>query len=147
MGTNSIIAVREDGEVRGRYVHWDGYPSYMGVELVKLVERDGLERVIEVLTGEHYGWSSISSEETGPMPDFYTADRFELVPHYGVAYTHEEQSDEWLGPFDSENSWAEYAYVLTPMGLEVYEQTVDGWKPRGVFDWKLSSVDRLEELK
>ena len=112
MSTRSVVAVQAGDGWRGRYVHSDGYPSGVGVTLLKLVERDGLEQVIKTLTQDHYGWSHLSSTQpdiTGIKPptelDFGACGspefvahqfspkgsngdgRFANVPGYGVAYT------------------------------------------------------------
>jgi len=143
-----MVAIREDGHAKGRYVHWDGYPSGVGLALLKMVERDGLERVTEVLTREHYGWSTVDAQ--GVIADeyafMYPPTRFEAVPGYGVAFVNDtEQSDEWIDLDDDSDDWCEYAYVLTSEGLEVYEQGA-GWKPLGTVAWDPSSVGKLQAM-
>ena len=91
MSTHSTVGRYEDQF--GRYVHFDGYPDTVGVNLIKIIRRDGVDDALSVLIDEHkYGWSSIDPDNHS----FFTADemsigyddgRFEAVEGYGVAYT------------------------------------------------------------
>lgn len=125
MSTRSAFGTLENGHFRGRYIHSDGYPSYNGVMITRLLQRDGVERTLQVLTQDHYGWSSLipdlpelTLELRADLPniryDFENPahswsylqpgeiqgdGRFVGVPGYGIAYTTEEgQSDpnEWV---------------------------------------------------
>lgn len=113
MSTRSIVAVPHGDSWRGRYVHSDGYPSGVGADLWKLVERDGLAKVREIIvTGDHYGWSSLSADQpdivkvkvstkarsidfeygtpeyvAATFQSLYGDSRYVNVPDYGVAYT------------------------------------------------------------
>lgn len=133
MGTRSVVAIPHGDAWRGRYVHWDGYPTHMARTLTELVRRDGLAKVTMTLTESFYGWSSINAAQVDESaePDFDT-DRFASVVGYGTAYT--DQPDEWHTP-DPE-AWTEWAYVLTPSGLLVVKQ---GYKSPdrvlGLYDW------------
>ena len=52
MGTSGCIAVWEDKEkkiIRGKSVHWDGYPDVLGVSLQNWVIRNGRDKTIEIL--------------------------------------------------------------------------------------------------
>lgn len=125
MGTRSIVAVpTEDGGWKGRYVHWDGYPTGVGLALLKIVQRDGLDTARRVLTEEHYGWSSVDAEGDS-TPSYYSPERFEVVPGYGVAYIYTEHPDEWLTS-DGDTGWTEWAYVLHDDYLAIYDLRA-GW--------------------
>lgn len=107
MGTRSFVAEPRGDSYAGRYVHWDGYPTHMGATLWRLVERDGLERVRQVLLHEHAGWSNLKADYpdfTGVVADrnapygsperelwvwetCHSDGRFAPVIGYGVAYT------------------------------------------------------------
>ncbi len=68
MGTSGCIAVWEDKEkkiIRGKSVHWDGYPSGLGVSLQNWVIRNGRDKTIEILINSkeaQSGWSAISKD-------------------------------------------------------------------------------------
>ena len=137
MGTRSVIAIPTETGWKGRYVHWDGYPEHMVPEYLRLVAEKGVERCIDVLINWNAGWSSITSN---PVIDGMTNDgRFKAVSDYGIAYTTKKmnffgQPDyqqasfaDWQTSEDTE-SWCEYAYVLHPDVLEVWENVEGGWK-------------------
>lgn len=117
MSTRSSVGIPTHGgdSWKGRYVHSDGYPSGMGPVLRALVQRDGWERVGEVICVEHAGWSNLNPSQpdiTGvKLPklkkgehhrfDYGTAEyvaytfspngghgdgRFDNVPDYGISY-------------------------------------------------------------
>lgn len=135
MGTRSIVAVpTEDGGWKGRYVHWDGYPTGVGLALLKIVQRDGLATARRVLTEDHYGWSSVNAEGDPLHDTGRDAERFEVVPGYGVAYTHAEQGDEWLAS-NGDTGWTEWAYVLHDDHLAVYDLTYSGPRLVGVLPY------------
>jgi hypothetical protein len=75
MGDRAIIA--REGETVGVYVHWAGE---LRDELVKIIERDGVERTLEVLMTHH--WSNIRHDAHG-RPLGHT----EFIEGYGNAYT------------------------------------------------------------
>jgi hypothetical protein len=54
MSTNAYIL---NSQGIGRYVHWDGHPDSLGVEIWRLVQRDGIDRARTVLLSYH--WSSV----------------------------------------------------------------------------------------
>ena len=62
MATRCIIAEPHGDGWRGRYSHWDGYPSAKLPELFALVKRDGVETVRKVLLHDNYSWSSIDPD-------------------------------------------------------------------------------------
>jgi hypothetical protein len=109
MSTNSLIV--PPGSTTGRYVHWDGYPEHMLEALTAIVQRDGLDKAVQVLTEDHFGWSIIDHDgrQGDPYPN---DDRFEAVPGYGIAYTQAGQVEPWLSVTDF---WG-YAYRLTANG-------------------------------
>lgn len=142
MGTRSVVAVpTADGGWKGRYVHWDGYPEGVGSALAKIVQRDGYDTAVRVLTQDHYGWSSVTGEEHQELTLGYTDGRFEAVPGYGVAYTTkggQSSPDEWITS-DGDPGWTEYAYVLHPDSVRVLENTDSGW--RDLFSRKYTDYD------
>lgn len=127
MGTRSIVAIKtgDNGSWKGRYVHWDGYPDGVGAAVVAVIERDGVEKAVKVLTEEHYGWSSLNA--TGGESTDST--RFTTVDGYGVAYVNDtEQPDEWITDADFGESWCEYVYVIDPQTGVVRAYEINGDK-------------------
>ena len=146
MGTRSVVAIPLDGGFKGRYIHWDGYPSGVGQNLLDIIKRDGLERAIEVLTRENYGWSSLNPDgpdSFDPQIDYkdraaweakegrsHHSDpgggdgRFRAVKGYGTAYTTvdgQSSPEEWIT--DSSDDWGtEWAYVLNPNWITVLQR-------------------------
>ncbi len=119
MSTRSAIGYPAGDGWRGRYVHYDGYPEVRGPDLWRIVKRDGVERAIEVLCHEHYGWSSIDSEEVTPDEagvtlDSKPADRVR-VSGYGVAYD-DTTADDWITECDL---FIEWAYILSEQGMAI----------------------------
>jgi hypothetical protein len=136
MGTRSIIAIPDNDTYKGRYCHWDGYPSHMGHALCAIVNRDGIKRARQVLTADTYGWSIISPGTPSivgvtPDPDapwgsaeklaseYDPSERFRVVAGYGTAYSPAEVDPGWLGP--ETDAWQEWIYVLRDEGLEVLD--------------------------
>ena len=135
MATRSLIGTYDDdGGWQMRYVHWDGYPDHMGAELCRIVNRDGMDRALHVLTvANPYGWSSIDAGTEKPRPE--AGDRFATVPGYGHAY---QSGDGWSEHvLRHDDTGAEWAYLVSaqvtgePM-IDVYEWT---W---GSGTWRLS---------
>lgn len=113
MSTNSVIARQEGDTWRGRYVHWNGYPTWRVPELLKLVPAlGGYEAAVKFLTEDHFGWSKLgfAAEECEP----YTEAN-------GVSET------DWIGTWSSDDFGAEYAYVLNHSGIAVFARTSDKW--------------------
>lgn len=143
MSTRSVVAVPDGEKWKGRYVHSDGYPSHLLTTLHQLVNRDGVETVIKVITEDRYGWSSLNADELPLMdvaPDgdapygsaaqkaamyapggMYADGRFASVSGYGTAYTtvdNQSSPDEWVLS-DGEDWGTEWAYVLHPEHVTV----------------------------
>lgn len=144
MGTRSVVAVPLDGGFQGRYIHWDGYPTGVGADLHALVNRDGVETVLRVMTQENYGWSNTDLSHDGvTLGHGYDDGRFRAVKGYGVAYTTEQNQsnpDEWIR--SSGDCWGtEWAYVLGRDSIAVFQ-------PRGSWanpDWVHVGTVRYDE--
>lgn len=141
MGTRSIIAVPTPGgapgRFRGRYAHWDGYPSWTGAQLHAIVARDGVAAARAMLTETHPGWSTICADpaEAGSVgPDEVE------VPGYGVAFTAEAGlSDEWIT--DAMPGYGSYAYVLGDDAITVLTSESGAWTPLGEVAYANEHVD------
>ena len=132
MGTRSIIAIPDGDTYKGRYCHFDGYPTHMGHALMEIVGRDGLDTAItNLVTEPKLGWSYISP--TQPVLDRSNCNPASPAysQYFGPNATHAAregygcerlqpyppENDIWHGP-DS-NLWQEWVYVLRPEGLEI----------------------------
>lgn len=114
MSTRSLVGIPLNDGVKGRYVHSDGYPTWQARQLRDLVQRDGVEKVIDTVINKHGGWSSLKADQPDvsaitlpPGTDYadveygtpeyvafmfsrkgmYGDGRFLNVPGYGVAYS------------------------------------------------------------
>lgn len=165
MGTRSVIAIPEGDSWRGRYCHWDGYPSHQGQALSAIVARDGLAVAAKTLVEDNYGWSSVDADQpdiTGVAPrerqigegwspetiaqqftpdGIYGDGRFVNMPGYGVAYTTtggQSKPDDWIRPGDP--SYWEWIYVLSAGGLLVIKRYRGDGQVVGLFRWS-ESID------
>lgn len=136
MGTRSVLAIAQGDGWKGRYCHWDGYPSNQLNELMRIIRKEGYERATQVLLREHYGWSSLN--ENPELGNGMRDGRFVVVPGYGVAYTTKDlqsSEEEWItntgGDF-----WTEWAYVMWPEKIVVLKRVGSSddahWKLHGV---------------
>lgn len=128
MGTRSFVAEPHGDTWRGRYCHWDGYPTGKGPTLFAMVRRDGVETVRQRLLHDRYGWSSLHADQKDePLSLGYQDGRFACEPGYGIAYTTERgqsDPDEWISP-ESGDWGTEWGYILGDAALFVFK--VDGW--------------------
>ena len=157
MGTRSVVAFPTDGGFKGRYIHWDGYPTGVGATLLMIVQRDGVEQALRVLTEENYGWSGLDDDapaefetvthdqrqafvaEHGRYPISDPGDgdgRFRLVEDYGTAYTTvsgQSSEDEWITD-TGDDCGTEWAYVVYDDHITVLERVWnDGNHMTGMF--------------
>lgn len=155
MGTRSVVAIPQGDSWKGRYVHWDGYPSGVGCALIEIRQssyRNDLPGMIKALTEDHTYWSSVIGPEVNKktLAD-YERDSRVIVPGIGIAGVSEP--DEWVTPDDD---WGcEWCYVLTDAGIHVLEATRNGghavgmfgfnpgahWTHRGLVRWDLTPWD------
>jgi hypothetical protein len=135
MSTRSVIAKPTETGWIGRYVHFDGYPEAKVPDYLRLVHEKGVERCIDILVNFNAGWSSIDQNPSLGMG--YDDGRFKTVSNYGVAYTTktidfhgqpytQASMDDWITNEDND-TWCEWAYVLYPDFLEVWEHHGSGW--------------------
>lgn len=128
MGTRSCVAIPEGDGFRGKYVHWDGYPTWMGRNLHALVAEHGLAEVQRVLVYESAGFSCVDPRKT-ELETFERDGRFMVIPGYGVAFnpaSEQGNAEDWITPFATDGSqrdgWGtEWAYVLSDGGLVIWK--------------------------
>lgn len=132
MSTRSVVAVpTEDGGWRGRYIHYDGYPTGVGADVVAVVRRDGLPTARETLM--RGTWKGLHAP--GRNSD--------NVPGYGDLFD-DDHSDYW-DTSDQPPTDREWAYVLADEGLVVHKGTWNTWTQRGVVPWDAPDADALLE--
>jgi hypothetical protein len=126
VSTNSIVGIATDTGFKGRYVHWDGYPSGVGQAVADIVKRDGMELAVKTLTEDHVEWSTLTAEAE---PSGHGSDH--SVAGYGVAYGTQDQQDAWLD--ETSQPGPEWAYVITEIEILVWRFLDGVWK-RSVSD-------------
>lgn len=153
MGTRSVVGYAEGDGFRGRYHHWDGYPTSKGVTLHAILHRTFMgdaEAMLKVLCEDYAGWSSTNEDPNAAM----TGDRdgrFIQVPGVGTAYNSEPMTfmgevgyrqiepDDWRTHMDTDTD-CEWAYAIHPASLTctVFEHRCDDydvhWSER-VYRW------------
>ena len=117
MSTRSIIAKQDGDSWKGRYAHWDGYPSHQGSNIWEFVHRDGFEKATKTFVDDHFYWSTVKAWQ--PMEEADES-RWVVVEGYGIAGNEEQGSpDEWYTPENCKDSWIDYVYVISKGGLLV----------------------------
>lgn len=120
MSTRSCVAIPQGDGWAGRYVHSDGYPEHMVPTLLDLIDRKGVDRVVDVLINWNGGWSFIGTYEgiTNTLGDA----RARFVSDYGLAYTKTEHPmTEWITSENPDALFIEYVYIIGPKSLTVLE--------------------------
>jgi len=106
MATRSRIGIQlADESILSVYCHWDGYPQFNGVKLVK--HFNSRDAVTELIDGgdisalyTNLGWDREILPETGPL--YYSARGEDRPPHLGA------------NKYDFLAEGEEYAYIYTP---------------------------------
>ena len=118
MATRSAICIKdENGIIRGRYVHFDG--DLVGEQVSKIVQREGVERAIQVLIHDHWSWTYLDPAQlAGQLSSSYD-DRFAAVEGYGAAMVDPEEAspNDWI--FEVGQAGTEYLWLIEPSGKVV----------------------------
>lgn len=117
MATRCIIAEPYGDGWRGRYSHWDGYPSAKLPELFALVKRDGVETVRKVLLHDNYSWSSIDPDKVASP---IGGDYWRVVAGYGEAHDDLDEPSDFFTQSDTDFAWAEFLYILGDASVLVF---------------------------
>lgn len=126
MGTRSVIAIPTDSGFRGRYCHWDGYPSHQLPALFGIVARLGVDVARRTLTEDHRSWSHLVTPDRPASTDSLLGAGGTL-PGVGVFHTDlSAHEDPWITNRDTD-SWCEWAHVLNDGGVAVFEATSGAW--------------------
>jgi hypothetical protein len=113
MGTRSVIGYPYGDGFRGRYCHWDGYPTYNGSQIWQMIQRDGIEKVATTLFVDNYQWSSLNYCKDSFLITSGETEK-NVVKGYGTIYT-DVTEDDWITYTgnDSDDLWCtEWAYIL-----------------------------------
>ena len=140
MSTRATIARTTEGNAfRGRYNHFDGYPSGVGMGIIRAIGHYGLNRAKQILLDEHpAGWSNVAtcdwSKEIGYVEDLYAKDQ-----DRPQCYCHGDRNEEgWMvdSVADADNMSIEWAYFFNDADdtLKVYEHNDSKWEWRGTVD-------------
>ena len=120
--------------------------SPRSVKLHQLVNRDGRDQAVKVLTQDHAGWSHLDPDCNGEIKMVgYDDGRFEAIKGYGVAYTttklklfgekayQQVRKSDWIR-HDGDDNGTEYAYVLCRDQMWVCSRRyADGSQAVGMF--------------
>lgn len=129
MGTRSVIAEPFGDGFRGRYHHWDGYPSGLGHQLWDLYHghfAGDVEAMTTYLIAEEpVGWSTINGADFD-QPKGWVESGTSDTPHGPQSYScRGETSDEPDGYYihsDGDDGGTEWAYVLGARSLFIFER-------------------------
>ena len=132
MSTRAIIAKPSgvNGNWKGRYHHWDGYPSGLGVTLITARGQhfggDLTRMIAHLIDGERVGWSTINVENPAGPPswsDDHDAARASGNPQSYSARGEKAKgkSGQWHTNADADAAGCEWCYVLRESGIEVFE--------------------------
>jgi len=121
MATRGIIAVQRADGWRGRYAHWDNYPERIVPTIARMVERDGITKVVTTLINDNQSWSVIDDKQEKFPVTLTDNENDSVVVGYGVIHTDLEPNDpsSWFTEDDIELAWAEWVYVIRDFGIEV----------------------------
>jgi hypothetical protein len=116
MSTRSVVAKPYGAGFRGRYIHWDGYPTGVGAELFRIyreVFKCDLKAMLKTLIVDHpAGWSSIFGDwSKGPgFVESLSSD----AGHAPSCYCHGDRHEKGNTVTDKNASdvGCEWAYVL-----------------------------------
>jgi hypothetical protein len=127
MGTRAVIAKPDGDGWKGRYHHWDGYPSGLGATLIAAKDKhfggDLAKMTKHLIDDEKVGWSTINVVNPAGPPSWDELASRNVNPQSYTARgeTHPDEDGMWIHSTDKEVSGAEWAYVLFEDGIDVYE--------------------------
>ena len=133
MSTRATIARQTEGDAFvGRYSHWDGYPSGVGIGILRALNHFGLTEGKKVLLDDHTaGWSNVAScdwtQEIGFIEGIDAPNR-----DRPQCYCHGDRNEEeWAvdSVEDKDNVFIEWAYVFNESDdtLIVYKHEGQSW--------------------
>jgi hypothetical protein len=106
MSTGAVIARLSNADIfRGRIVHMDGYPTWMGAKLWEIYHRDGLTQMKDTIIWKHTYWSQID-------PGAPQSKTQSLVEGYGKAYYDRASRSDFVTAANIVNSACQWIYIL-----------------------------------
>lgn len=109
MSTRSFIGRYSEGG--GRYVHCDGYPAGVGIELCYIIKRDDVDKALSVISDKD--WDIIDSEENGSMR-YSNGSGLESVIGYGCGKQQTSQEACFIKNVGEDST--EYGYLVEDNG-------------------------------
>ena len=116
MGTRACIAETHEGSWRGRYHHWDGYPTALGKTLWDVYHGHfgrNITTMLQFLIHDHpAGWSTINGADWNMQAGYVGMDSVETNqgPQCYCHGTRHEGAEPPLGPED--DAGLEWCYVI-----------------------------------
>jgi hypothetical protein len=138
MATRGVIARSYDGKTwRGRYHHFDSYPTGLGVALQDCLRyfNGDIEKMLEYLIDQHpAGWSTILGSDFGLPAGFKTFRSVEEwpVPHQPLCYCHGERNEQEFTITNEDDTDTEFAYVYDFAARKLRILTKRPWGNRWV---------------
>lgn len=118
MSTRGAICFGTRDDFRGRYHHWDSYPSGLGASLYyayhSVFDKD-IKRMEEYLIDDHpAGWSSINDISKDTVPGFNGPG--------AQCYCHGGRNEEGTDPLTKDNvgEGIEYWYIIDGTTVRIY---------------------------
>jgi len=150
MSTRSVLAIQNGDGFKGRYAHWDGYPSCRAVQLFQtykeLFNDAELVRQYAVKPNLNGSWSSYS-------PPSEVANREASKPDSRTmndTYNEDTSNEGWIYS-DGDHWGTEWAYVIGDKALSIFfwkyseGYTEGSWVFCGAYDWnKEHNWEQLE---
>lgn len=136
MSTHACVA-KPDGEaIDGRYVHFDGYPSGLGVTLIEGLERfdgDLVAMTTKLIDNERVGWSVLAGSDLTEEPAWQGIT--EEPRRNPLSYSARGETDELIitSVQHAADCGCDWLYVLRPEGITVYD--LNGRRNHGVVAW------------
>ena len=99
MSTNARIGLKlDDNNIVSVYHHWDGYPEWLGKQLVdKYTTRDQIEELIDGGdVPEHVQYYSHRGEDCPPKLAESVSEYFEQCDNCGAEYGYVFEKGEWF---------------------------------------------------
>lgn len=152
MATRWIIAQAESDSWRGRYGHWDGYPSGVGAQLWKSYHEEmehNAERLLHFLTQEHVGWSYICGCDLTKPPHMHNIGKDDGAAQ---CYCHGDDGQPMKNAA-SEDVWTtregdtlgcEYAYIIHPETRTLAIERILRNERTGKYEWSPLWAGSLE---
>jgi hypothetical protein len=146
MSTNAMLASRLGGKMEAVSVHWDGYPTHLGMVLHRMGTEyfaGDIHQLAAYLIEEHPGgWSSLGGNPNSTVG----ADTDSPPPEANCCYCHCEGAEP-MKPLSAsqitsgEVAFAEWSYLLTEQSLDIFNGHDITGKPDASIAWDNAQVN------